>query len=282
MSRSRHDRAAATARAHRTARARRPGRLYAVVRVLVAGLLRLWFRIRVTGAEHVPEGGAVIAANHKSFLDPFFIGVATRRHLRTMAKASIFRGPLGGVLVRLGAFPVHRGEGDAEALATAGAILDGGGLVVVFPEGTRVDEPDALGSPHHGAGRLALGHGVPIVPVALAGTAHLWLGPVPKPRRVGVSFLAPVETSGTEEGPVRAQLEDLIDRQVWPAVQSEYGRLRATPGPVALLLTAVGLGGLAARRRAARGRPRLLGVIDPRSVRHRRRRRALRDRMLRR
>ena len=113
-----------------------------------------------------------------------------------MAKATLFRGPFGWLLVRLGAFPVRRGEGDDEALMTARAILREGGVVVVFPEGTRVDEPDALGSPHHGAGRLAIESGAPIVPVAIRGTSHLWFGPVPKPRRVDVSFLPPVEVEG--------------------------------------------------------------------------------------
>ena len=51
-------------------------------------------------------------------------------------------------------------------------ILEQGGVLVMFPEGTRVEDPDALGSPHHGAGRLALQTGVPIVPAAITGTAH--------------------------------------------------------------------------------------------------------------
>ena len=81
---------------------------------------------------------------------------------------------------------------------TARSILADRGLIVVFPEGTRVDEPDALGSPHHGAGRLAIESGAPIVPVAILGTSHIWLGPVPKPRRVDVSFLPPVEADSRE------------------------------------------------------------------------------------
>jgi 1-acyl-sn-glycerol-3-phosphate acyltransferase len=261
-------------RAHRHARRRPPRLLYAAVRVLAAALLRSWFRIHVSGTENLPDGrGAIVAANHKSFLDALFIGLATRRHARTMAKATLFRGPLGWLLLRLGAFPVRRGEGDAAALATARAILADGGLLVVFPEGTRVDEPDALGSPHHGAGRLAIEGKAPIVPVAILGTSHLWIGPVPKPRRVEVSFLPPIEVDpgdGTED--LRAALEDLIDRRVWPAVQLEYGRLRATPGPIALALTAVGLGGLVARHRLMRARPpRLLGIVEPRALRRRRR-----------
>ena len=258
---------------HVRARSGRPGVLYALVRTLASALLRTWFRLHVSGIENLPRGSAaIVAANHKSFLDAFFLGVATALRIRVMAKVELFRWPLGPVLLRLGVFPVRRGEADAEALETARRILVGGGVVVVVPEGTRVDEPDALGSPHHGAGRIALASAAPIVPAAISGTSHQWVGPVPKPRRVDVSFLPAVAPDGAEE--TRAALEDLIDRRVWPAVQIEYGRLRATPGAIAVALAALGLGGLAARR-GRRKVPRVLGVIEPRKLRRRQRRRAV-------
>jgi 1-acyl-sn-glycerol-3-phosphate acyltransferase len=265
------------AKAHRYARERGVARgLYAVVRVLASLALRSWFRLRVSGVEHVPATGAgIVAANHKSFLDAFFVGLAAGRHVRFMAKTELFRGPLGWLFVRLGAFPVRRGEADAEALATAKAILAQGGLLVVFPEGTRVDEPDALGSPHHGAGRLALESRAPIVPTAIRGTSHLWLGPIPKPRRVDIAFLPPVEVGELDHaGDLRDVLHDLIDRRVWPAVQDEYGRLQATPGVIAAALAALGAGGLVARRRLPTSRPpRLLGIVEPRRLRRKARRR---------
>jgi 1-acyl-sn-glycerol-3-phosphate acyltransferase len=249
------------------------GALYGLVRIVVAPLLRLWFRVRIAGAEHVPaSGGAIIAPNHKSFLDAFFIALGTHRHLRYMAKAELFKGPVAWLLVRLGAFPVRRGEADAEALETCRVILGQGGLIVVFPEGTRVDEPDALGSPHHGAGRLAIESGAPIIPAAITGTHRLWLGPVPKPRRVQVAFLPPVEPR--DRGDARDALSELIDRRVWPAVQEEYGRLVASPGPIAAALAIVGAGGLVARRRRkAKEKPRLLGKLQPRTVRRKQARR---------
>jgi 1-acyl-sn-glycerol-3-phosphate acyltransferase len=266
--------AAAERRAHARAREHGVSRpLYALARLLLTPPLRLWLRIRVTGIEHVPQdGAAILAPNHKSFLDPFLIGLVVHRPLRYMAKVEMFRGALARLLVALGAFPVRRGEADAEAVVTAAAILGAGGLVVVFPEGTRVDEPDALGSPHHGAGRLALESAVPIVPVAVSGTARLWFGPVPKPRVVRIAFLPAVHVPDAASG--RGALEDLIDREVWPAVQEEYGRLAATPGPVVTALAALGIGGgiVARRMRPPERRPRLLGFVEPRRVRRRRRR----------
>ena len=251
---------ASAAKAHRYARERGVSpALYAVVRLLATVLMRLWFRLRVSGGEYLPAtGAAIVAANHKSFLDAFFIGLTTRRRVRFMAKTELFWGPLGWLFVRLGAFPVRRGEADADALATALAILEQDGLLVVFPEGTRVDEPDALGSPHHGAGRIALESGAPIIPTAIRGTSHLWFGPIPKPRRIDVAFLPPVDVDEL----------DLIDRQVWPAVQEAYGRLQATPGVIAATLAALGAGGLVARRQRA-AKPRLLGIVEPGKLRRR-------------
>lgn len=267
-------------RAH--ARARGKGvspSLYRLLRVVLTPLLRVWFGLRVAGREHVPdEGPAILAPNHKSFWDPFFLGLALRRHVRYMAKLELFRGVLAAVLPRLGAFPVRRGESDAEALGTARELLAKGALVVVFPEGTRVEETDALARPHHGAARLALDTGAPIVPVAIEGTASLWLGPLPKPRVVHVTFLPPVRPTDVPAGADPGR--ELIDERVWPAVLDEYGRLHATPGLIAAALAAVGIGGgLVARHRQRAARPRLLGTVDPRRLRKRRARRRRADRV---
>ena len=97
---NRHLRSSPQSAAHAYARERgfSPG-LYAVVRVLATGLLRFWFRVRVCGADRIPEQGpAIIAPNHKNFLDPFFIGIVTHRHVRYMAKAGLLKGLLGWLL----------------------------------------------------------------------------------------------------------------------------------------------------------------------------------------
>lgn len=266
------------ARAHERAQNKGPSRaLYGLARVVLTPPIRTPLRIRVAGRDHLPDAGpAILAPNHKSFVDIFLIGIATRRQLRFMAKVELFKGPLKWLLPRLGAFPVVRGHADAASFETACAILEQGGVVVVFPEGTRVDQADALGTPHHGAGRLALATGAPVVPVAIAGTANLLVGPFPKPRRVWVTFLAPVEPDGSSD-PV-----ELIDEEVWPAVLDEYGRLSAVPGVVAAALAAIGVGGGLIARRSARSEPRILGVVEPRRLRRRRARRARLPRIVRR
>ncbi len=141
----------------------------------------------------------------------------------------------------------------------------------MFPEGTRVEQPDALGSPRHGAGRLAVETDAPIIPAAITGTSHLWRGALPKLKRVQIAFLAPIAPH-TAARPVGAS--ELIDERVWPAVQEEYGRLRAAPGLIAVGLAALGIGGglIARRQLEARRKPRLLGKVEPRKLRRRKRR----------
>jgi 1-acyl-sn-glycerol-3-phosphate acyltransferase len=242
-----------TTEAHRYAREKGVSRpLYALVRAILAPFLRLYFRMHVAGAEHVPERGpAIIAPNHKSFLDSFFIAVCVRRQLRFMAKTELIEARYGGLLVRLGAFPVRRGQSDADALETAGEILRQGGLLALFPEGTRIRDPDQLGHPHRGAGRLALETGAPLVPCAITGTERLFLGPLPKPRRVQVAFSEPIQVEHLASTPEAAAR--VMDENLWPEVEGEFRRLRARPTLVAAALAALGIGGgLLARRRRRR------------------------------
>jgi 1-acyl-sn-glycerol-3-phosphate acyltransferase len=242
-----------TTEAHRYAREQGVSRpLYALVRAILALFLRLYFRMHVAGVEHVPEtGAAIIAPNHKSFLDSFFIAVCVPRQLRFMAKTELIEARYGGLLVRLGAFPVRRGQSDADALETAREILRQGGLLALFPEGTRIRDPDQLGHPRRGAGRLALETGAPLVPCAITGTEQLFLGPLPKPRRVQVAFSEPIQVEHLASTPEVAAR--VMDEDLWPEVEGEFRRLRARPTVVAAALAALGIGGgLLARRRRRR------------------------------
>jgi 1-acyl-sn-glycerol-3-phosphate acyltransferase len=240
--------------AHRLARENGVSRpLYALVRAIVAPFLRFWFRMHVSGAEHIPKSGpAIVAPNHKSFWDSFFIAVCTRRHVRYMAKTELIEARYGRLLVRLGAFPVRRGRSDADALETARVILEHEGLLALFPEGTRVRDPEELGHPRRGAGRLALESGAPLIPTAITGTDQLFLGPFPKPRRVQVAFAEPIAAHELASTPEAAGL--LVEEKLWPEVEGEYRRLRARPTLIAAGLAALGVGSglLVQRQRAAR------------------------------
>jgi 1-acyl-sn-glycerol-3-phosphate acyltransferase len=172
----------------------RPSPLYNLIGVLSAPILYGLYRLRARGLENVPqEGGYVLACNHVSNFDPWAIGVPLwpKRFLRFMAKSELYWWPLTLVLNRVGAFPVRRGQRDAEAIATAVRLAQEGNVVAMFPEGTRrtkglVKRFEAR--PRSGAARIALEAGVPLVPVAVKGTDKLArLG------RLSVAYGAPIE-----------------------------------------------------------------------------------------
>src|SRR5690242_21662407 len=172
----------------------RPPALYNVVAVLSWPVLHGLYRLRVQGRENVPEsGGFVLACNHLSNFDPWPLGMPLwpKHWLRFMAKAELYWWPATLILNAAGAFPVHRGRADVEAVHTAVRLAQEGNVVVMFPEGTR--RKKGLVKKHHararsGAARIALDAGVPLVPAAVAGTDRLLaLGPL------RVAFGTPIE-----------------------------------------------------------------------------------------
>ena len=108
------------------------------------------------------------------------------------------------------------------------------------------------GSPRRGAGRLALETGAPLVPAAITGTERLFLGPMPKPKRVQVAFGEPIAVRALDATPEAAGR--LIDEELWPEVTAEYRRLLARPGVIAAGLAAAGVTALIAGRARRRRR----------------------------
>jgi 1-acyl-sn-glycerol-3-phosphate acyltransferase len=172
----------------------RPPFAYHVIAMLSWPVLYGLFRLRARGRENLPAtGGYVLACNHLSNLDPWPVGLPLwpRRWLRFMAKAELYWWPATVVLEGAGAFPVHRGLADVEAVETAVRLAREGNVVVMFPEGTRRSKglvKRHQARPRSGAARIALSAGVPLVPAAVAGTDRLLtLGPV------RVSYGTPVD-----------------------------------------------------------------------------------------
>jgi 1-acyl-sn-glycerol-3-phosphate acyltransferase len=219
--------------------------LYFLVRLILVPIVRLVFGLTAEGTEHIPrKGPVVIAPNHKSFWDAFFIAAVVRRRVHFMGKAELFTGWRGRLFVALGGFPVLRGASDAEAVETSRAILERGDVLALFPEGTRVSDPAKLGQPRRGATRIAIETGAVIIPTAITGTEkrrrHL-------PRRVRIAFGEPIPVTDLSPTPEHAGL--LLDQTVWPTISDEYDRLRASPGVVAAGLAALGVGYAVYRRR---------------------------------
>ncbi len=148
--------------------------IYTLARIVLTLPTILIYRVRAIGVKNVPRKGALILApNHFSQMDHFFAGVYLRRKIRFMAKSQLFGPPvLTYIYKHGGVFPVRRGHHDEEAFKTAYELLDQGEMLLVYAEGGR-SRSGELGEPKPGIGRIALESGVPIVPVAIHGSARV-------------------------------------------------------------------------------------------------------------
>jgi len=147
--------------------------LYSIVRILlVVPLFKLFFRMKVRGAENIPKrGGFILASNHVSFLDPLALGAASGRNLDFMARESLFKIPVFGSLIKaVDAFPVKRDSADKRALKEAMRRVKAGRALTLFPEGTRQDTDGAFAEPAAGIGFLAARLAVPVIPTFISGT----------------------------------------------------------------------------------------------------------------
>jgi 1-acyl-sn-glycerol-3-phosphate acyltransferase len=147
------------------------GWTYTFVRLLVSLPTLLIYRTRAIGVENVPRSGPLILApNHFSQMDHFFIGLYLRRKIRFMAKSQLFGPPvLTYIFKHGGVIPIRRGHHDEEAFETAYTVLGQGGMLLIYAEGGR-SRSGELGQPKPGVGRLALESGAPVVPVAIHGS----------------------------------------------------------------------------------------------------------------
>jgi 1-acyl-sn-glycerol-3-phosphate acyltransferase len=174
---------------------------YWVLKALLSPIFRLLWRVDLEGREHIPRTGAVILApNHVSFCDSLFVPLVVRRRVTFVAKAEYFDSWKTAWFFRAaGQIPMRRGGGSASerALATARGVLEDGGVLGIYPEGTR--SPDGrLYRGHTGVARLALGCGVAVIPVGVIGTTEVQpvgarlMRPL---RRISIRFGAPLDLS---------------------------------------------------------------------------------------
>jgi 1-acyl-sn-glycerol-3-phosphate acyltransferase len=209
---------------HERVRTRRPDWAYRLARLVLTGPILAGYRFRAIDVHNVPERGPVLLApNHFSFWDHFFVAVLLRREVQFMAKSQLFKPALlGWYLNHGGVFPVRRGQRDQEAFITAHSIFDRGGTVLMYAEGGRSRSKE-LGRPKPGVGRLALEAGVPVVPIAIHGSERVReakRGVLPK---VTVQYGEPLRFDQVED-PTRDQSQEAAD-QVFDRVRMMHEAL---------------------------------------------------------
>ncbi|MGF7032074.1 1-acyl-sn-glycerol-3-phosphate acyltransferase [Paenibacillus mucilaginosus] len=178
--------------------------VYWIIRNAVKLWLYLRFRIQVKGVRHIPEGGCILAMNHRSNYDSLLVGVHTPRKMHIMAKEELFRSKLGAwVITEMGAFPVKRGSADLRSLKHSLKLIDEGGLLSLFIEGTR-SQSEEMGDPKKGIGFLVAKSRAPVVPVLIQGAAGGWFS------RATVTFGEPLVLESRDYEDIARQVAGAI------------------------------------------------------------------------
>jgi 1-acyl-sn-glycerol-3-phosphate acyltransferase len=189
---------------------------YHAVRYFCAILATVLMRWRATGQANVPmTGGALLVANHVSFLDVVFLGIPLRRPLNYVARSTLFVPLLGPFIRSVGAFPIQREGMGASGMKETLRRLRSGGIVTLFPEGTRSTD-GRLGKLKPGIAVLVARVGVPVVPAAVAGMFEIWprsrMFPVPNPIRIHYGRpIYPDELAGLDTEAITALIRDRME-----------------------------------------------------------------------
>jgi 1-acyl-sn-glycerol-3-phosphate acyltransferase len=203
---------------------------YLLARIFLQPFFLIYFGLVRQNRENAKiKGATIVAANHRSFLDPFVIGACLPwgKPMNYVAKVELFEKRWQGYfLSRLGAFPIRRGEADEKAIATAELVLERGGAICIFPEGTRI-RTGSLGTPKRGVGRLAMRSGAPVLPVAVTGTEHVRRGWKIRPRKVKIRVGRPMNFPYSEN-PSPA-LAASVTARIWPNIELQWEDIGGLP-----------------------------------------------------
>jgi 1-acyl-sn-glycerol-3-phosphate acyltransferase len=214
-----------------------------VIAAIAIPLLLLLARFRIRNGEKLPKQGAfVLAPNHYSNLDPVTTGYIVwklGRVPRFLAKASVFRVPIVGPILRAtGQIPVQRTGGGTQSLAAAANLVDDGLAVIIYPEGTLTREPDLWPMRgKSGAVRMALEHDVPLIPMAHWGVQQILPRYSKKislfPRKTVEAIIGdPVDLSPWRGKPVTHELLAEATDAVMGEVSALLAQLRGEPAPL--------------------------------------------------
>lgn len=165
----------------------------------------MFWALEHKGVENIPtNSGVIVAANHQSYGDPFWLSIPIKRPIRFLAWSEAFSWPVvGKAITLLGAWPLQLEGSDPAAIRRSLTWLRDGGVVVIFPEGGRGLPDGSMVHMKGGAVRMALEAGVPILPVTIRGANRVWPAGqrLPRPGKVEITYhpVFHVEQRGEEE-----------------------------------------------------------------------------------
>lgn len=169
---------------------------YHFFHIIARPWLKSFFKFEIFGAKNLPsKGGVLLMTNHASYFDPIFIGAAVNRNLNYMARATLFKPKIvEKFLLSMSAFPVNVGGSDTKAIRRTLELLKNGGVLNIFPEGTRSID-GSLGKALPGVGLIAYKTDAPVIPVYLNGTRKVLPknAKVPKLAKVKIYFGKPID-----------------------------------------------------------------------------------------
>lgn len=202
--------------------------IYYIVWQSIKILAIVFFRIRTYGKRNVPvEGGALLASNHQSYLDPAIIGLVLNKPIYFLARKELYEANklFGWFLTKLNTIPLERRGFDSTGLRRAIEVLQKGGLLVVFPEGTRTSD-GRIGEVKKGIGLLGIRANVPLIPTLIDGAYQSWPRnrkfPI-KPEPITVRFDKPIWLGSSEKLSDSDNISILPD--IWkrmPAAKKTY------------------------------------------------------------
>lgn len=200
--------------------------LYLLARIVAIPAASALWGFRLYGWHRMPEAGAVVlASNHQSFLDPFFLGGSAPRCMRFLARDTLFRRPVGWLIRGLGAIPVVRDSADLAAMREAVGALKAGEPLLLFPEGTRTRD-GRIASFRPGISMLARRGAAVVVPCVIRGAFEAWPRhqPLPAPFRPVRVHYGPAVVPAEGESPRElAERVERAVRELWVATERPGG-----------------------------------------------------------
>ena len=167
--------------------------VYNLIKPIYTILLKILFRPKVIGKENIPKDGPLIfAGNHKHAVDPTMVMSSTNRVVHYMAKEELFKGLHGILFRKIGLIKIHRGKSNPQAVIEAENILNAGGTIGIFPEGTRNKGQEELLKFRYGTVRIAKKTGTPILPFAIKNKYKIFK------KSVIIEFGKPIDVSNME------------------------------------------------------------------------------------